>query len=58
VFWKYHAHLVPIIIEIKIMGETAVEYGWHELTLTPKAGGEPVKLKDELKIDFVIVAGK
>lgn len=41
-FLNYDARLVPIIIEIKIMGETAVEYGWHELTLTPKAGGEPV----------------
>ena len=41
-FSKYHAHLAPIIIEIKIMGETAVDYGWHELTLTPRAGGEPV----------------
>lgn len=44
-FSRYDARLVPIIIEIKIMGETAVEYGWHELTLTPKAGGEPVYLR-------------
>jgi ketosteroid isomerase-like protein len=44
-FSKYDARLVPIVIEIKIMGETAVEYGWHELTLTPKAGGEPVYLR-------------
>ena len=42
---KYHARLVPIIIEIKIIGETAVEYGWHELTLTPKAGGESVYVR-------------
>jgi ketosteroid isomerase-like protein len=41
-FSKYQVRLVPIIIEIKVMGETAVEYGWHELALTPKAGGEPV----------------
>lgn len=32
-------------IEIKIMGETAVEYGWHELTLTLKAGGKPVYVR-------------
>jgi ketosteroid isomerase-like protein len=44
-FSKYHARLVPIIIEITITGETAVEYGWHELTLTPKAGGEAVYLR-------------
>jgi ketosteroid isomerase-like protein len=44
-FSKYHARLAPIIVEIKIMGETAVDYGWHELTLTPKAGGEPVYVR-------------
>ena len=44
-FSKYLVRLVPIIIEIKIMGEAAVEYGWHELTLTPKAGGEPLYLR-------------
>ena len=44
-FSKYYACLVPIIIEIKIMGETAAEYGWHELTLTPKAGGEAVYVR-------------
>lgn len=41
-FSKYNARLALVIIEIKIMGETAVEYGWHELTLTPKAGGDSV----------------
>ncbi len=44
-FRKYHARLVPVIIEIKIMGETAVEYGWHELTLTPKAGDDSVYVR-------------
>jgi hypothetical protein len=39
---RYNARLVPIIIEIKVTGEVAVQYGWHELTLTPKCGGEPV----------------
>jgi len=41
-FARYNARLVPIIIEIKLLGEVALEYGWHELTLTPKGGGEPV----------------
>jgi ketosteroid isomerase-like protein len=44
-FAEYHAHLVPIIIEIKILGELAVDYGWHELTLTPKNGGEPIRTR-------------
>jgi ketosteroid isomerase-like protein len=34
---------VPIIIEIKVMGDVALEYGWHELALTPKSGGEPLR---------------
>jgi ketosteroid isomerase-like protein len=41
-FAKYEAHLVPIVIEVKVMGEVAVDYGWHELTLTPKGGGEAI----------------
>lgn len=41
-FARYNVQLVPIIIEIKLLGEVALEYGWHELTLTPKGGGDPV----------------
>jgi ketosteroid isomerase-like protein len=44
-FAKYHAHLVPIIIEIKVLGEVAVDYGWHELALMPKSGGEPIRTR-------------
>ena len=36
---------MPIIIEIQLMGSTAVDYGWHELTLTPKRDGEPVSIR-------------
>ena len=41
-FARYNAQLVPIIIEIKLLGDVALEYGWHELTLTPKDAGDPV----------------
>jgi len=41
-FQKYHAHLNVIIIEIVALGQIAYDYGWHELTLTPKAGGAPI----------------
>lgn len=41
-FARYDARLVPIIIEVKLLGDVALEYGWHELTLTPKGGGDPV----------------
>ena len=44
-FAKYHAHLVPVIIEIKVLGEVALDYGWHELTLMPKSGGEPIRTR-------------
>ena len=27
---------------ITILGNTAFDYGWHELTLTPKDGGDPL----------------
>jgi len=41
-FANYDAHMVPIIIEIKLLGDVALEYGWHELTLIPKRGGDQV----------------
>jgi ketosteroid isomerase-like protein len=44
-FAKYEARLVPIIIEVRVMGDGAVDYGWHELTLTPKSGGEPLRTR-------------
>lgn len=50
-FTNYDTRLAPIVIEIKVMGEVAVEYGWHELTLTPKCGGEPIRARTRY-IDF------
>jgi len=41
-FQAYQAHLNVIIIQIVVLGDVAYDYGWHELTLTPKSGGEPV----------------
>jgi ketosteroid isomerase-like protein len=40
-FRDYRAQLNVIIIQIAVLGGTAYDYGWHELTLTPKAGGQP-----------------
>lgn len=45
VFAKFDARMVAIIIEIKVTGEMAVDYGWHELVLTPKSGGEPIRTR-------------
>ena len=41
-FSAYQVRLNVIIIRIVVLGDTACDYGWHELTLTPKSGGEPV----------------
>jgi ketosteroid isomerase-like protein len=40
----FHDHMVdlaPIVMDIAIAGDVAVEYGWHVLTLHSKAGGTP-----------------
>jgi ketosteroid isomerase-like protein len=44
-FMRYEVNMAPIIIEIRVMGDTAVDYGWHLLTLTPKNGGSPTTRK-------------
>ena len=31
--------LAVIVVEIRIQGDVAYDYGWHDLTLTPKDGG-------------------
>ena len=41
-FSKFETRMAPIIIDIQVRGDMAIDYGWHKLTLTPKAGGEPV----------------
>jgi ketosteroid isomerase-like protein len=44
-FAKFDARLVPVVIDITVRGEMAVDYGWHELVLTPKSGGEPIRTR-------------
>jgi ketosteroid isomerase-like protein len=39
-FCEYSVDLTPIVIEIKVGGEMAVEHGWHLMKLIPKLGGE------------------
>ena len=40
-FARYKVELVVIMIEIRLSGEVAYDYGWHEFTFTPKDGGAP-----------------
>ncbi len=39
---EYEAKLNVITIAISVFGNDAFDYGWHELTLEPRKGGEPV----------------
>jgi len=40
-FERFTAKLVVLVIEIRLQGDVAYDYGWHELALTPKDGGQP-----------------
>lgn len=37
-FARYRAHLAVTIISIRVQGSWAFDWGWHKLTLTPRAG--------------------
>jgi ketosteroid isomerase-like protein len=45
-FERFTAKLVVIVIEIRLQGDVAYDYGWHELTLTSKDRGEPIRRRD------------
>jgi ketosteroid isomerase-like protein len=45
-FERFTAKLSAIVIEIRLQGDVAYDYGWHELTLTPKDGGRPIQRRD------------
>jgi ketosteroid isomerase-like protein len=45
-FERFTAKLVVIVIEIRLHGDVAYDYGWHELTLTSKEGGQPTRRRD------------
>src|ERR1700740_3402261 len=40
------AKLSVIVIEIRLQGDVAYDYGWHDLTLTPKDGSPPIHRRD------------
>src|SRR5258708_29690254 len=45
-FERFTAKLAPTVIEIRLQGDVAYDCGWHELTLTPKDGGRPIRRRD------------
>ena len=42
-FAQYSVKLIPIVNRIIVLGSTAYDYGWHEFTLIPKNGEEPIR---------------
>jgi ketosteroid isomerase-like protein len=47
-FASFMARLTVIVIEVEIrlQGNVAYDYGWHDLTLTPKEGGAPIRRRN------------
>jgi len=39
-FSRYGVKMEMVIIDIAILGDTAIDRGWHKLILTPKCGGD------------------
>ena len=65
-FEECRATLIVTVIAIRVFANTAFDYGWHSLTLTPRDGGRPSTTRQryfetwqrnsngEWKIDFYI----
>jgi ketosteroid isomerase-like protein len=45
-FERFTTKLVVIVVEIRLQGNVAHDYGWHEYTLTPRDDGEPIRRRD------------
>ena len=45
-FERFTVRLGVIVNEIRIQGDVAYDYGCHDLTLTPKDGGQPIHRRD------------
>jgi ketosteroid isomerase-like protein len=45
-FEHFTVKLVVIVVEIRLKGDVAHDYGWHDFTLTPKHGGEVIHRRD------------
>lgn len=45
-FDRFTVKMAVIVIEIRLQGDVAYDYGWHELTLTPKDGSETIHRRD------------
>ena len=44
-FAEFKVTVTPLIIDITVLGDTAFDYGWHKIRLTPRSGGETLEYK-------------
>ncbi len=44
-FEEYRCEMRISVITVEVYGDVAVDYGWHILTLTPRAGGKSVQTR-------------
>ena len=44
-FAEYKVELAPSIIDIAVQGDSALDFGWHQVTLTPKSSGATLAYK-------------
>ena len=45
-FERFTVKLTVIVIEIRLQGDVAYDYGWHDWTLTPKGVGQSIRRRD------------
>jgi ketosteroid isomerase-like protein len=45
-FERFTVKLVIVVIEIRLQGDVAYDYGWHDFAFTPKHGGEATHRRD------------
>ena len=41
-FERFRVKLSVIVIEVRLQKDLAYDYGWHDLTMTPKDGGQAI----------------
>ncbi len=44
-FTEFRCEMRVSVITVEIYADIAIDYGWHILTLTPKAGGTPIETR-------------
>jgi ketosteroid isomerase-like protein len=45
-FERFTVKLAVIVVEIRLLGDVAYDYGWHDLTLTAKNGAQSIRRRD------------